>query len=300
VTLEALAHHRGAHYLLIKRNQPGLHAQLAALPWRDVPVAYTKRERGHGRTERRTLKITSVARGLAFPGAAQAIRIVRRRKVKGKWSAETCYAVTSLTATQASPARLAAIIRGHWGSWATLAGPRGRAALGEVIKVADNVRYGVATRPSIRFPVQLTGNESCRLDHPATGLSLGSARFHRLPRFTRAAPAPADRGHGGPHPGGSAADRPPTRLAGAQKRSPDASTICRPLAHQAGADHLMVSCAVMRRGIGSRQRAGRSCGALISMWASPAKAPTPGKPATQPIPRRAAGVSGRPSPPLYD
>jgi predicted transposase YbfD/YdcC len=35
--------------------------------------------------------------------------------VKGKWSAETCYAVTSLTVTQASPARLAAIIRGHWG-----------------------------------------------------------------------------------------------------------------------------------------------------------------------------------------
>lgn len=107
---------RGAHYLLIvKRNQPGLHAQLAALPWRDVPVAYTKRERGHGRTERRTVKITSVARDLAFPGAARAIRIVRRRKVKGKWSAETCYAVTSLTVTQASPARLAAIIRGHWG-----------------------------------------------------------------------------------------------------------------------------------------------------------------------------------------
>jgi hypothetical protein len=116
----------------------------------------------------------------------------------------------------------------------------------------------------------------------------------------RAAPAPADRGHGGPHPGGSATDRPPTRLAGAQKRSPDASTICRPLAHQAGADQLMGSCAVMRCGIGSRQRAGCSCGAPISMQASPAKAPTPGKSATQPIPRRAAGVSGRPSPPLYD
>jgi predicted transposase YbfD/YdcC len=109
-------HQRGAHYLLIvKRNQPGLHAQLAALPWRDVPVAYTKRERGHGRTERRTLKITAVARGLAFPRAAQAIEITRRRKVKGKWSRETCYAVTSLSVTQASPAQLAAIIRGHWG-----------------------------------------------------------------------------------------------------------------------------------------------------------------------------------------
>ena len=56
-----------------------------------------------------------MAAGLAFHRAAQAIKIVRRRKVKGKWSAETCYAVTSLTVTQASPAQLAAIIRGHWG-----------------------------------------------------------------------------------------------------------------------------------------------------------------------------------------
>lgn len=44
---------RGAHYLLIvKRNQPGLHAPLAALPWHDVPKAYDKAERSHGRTER--------------------------------------------------------------------------------------------------------------------------------------------------------------------------------------------------------------------------------------------------------
>jgi predicted transposase YbfD/YdcC len=107
---------RGACYLLIiKRNQPGLHAQLAALPWRDVPKAYDKREHGHGRTERRTLKVTSVAAGLAFPHATQAIQIVRRRKLKGKWSRETCYAVTSLTVTQATCAQLAAIIRGHWG-----------------------------------------------------------------------------------------------------------------------------------------------------------------------------------------
>jgi hypothetical protein len=56
-----------------------------------------------------------VARGLAFPHAAQALQITRRRKVKGKWSRETCYAVTSLTVTQASHAQLAAIIRGHWG-----------------------------------------------------------------------------------------------------------------------------------------------------------------------------------------
>jgi Transposase DDE domain len=57
-----------------------------------------------------------VAAGLAFPHAAQAIQIVRRRRpLNGKkWSTETVYAVTSLTATQASPAQLAAITRGHW------------------------------------------------------------------------------------------------------------------------------------------------------------------------------------------
>ncbi|MGI8446111.1 MAG: ISAs1 family transposase [Streptosporangiaceae bacterium] len=108
---------RGAHYVLtVKRNQPGLFTQLASLPWRQIPVADHSRERGHGRAERRTLKVTAVAAGLAFPHAAQAIQIVRRRKQPGKkkWSSETVYAITSLTATQASPAELAAIIRGHW------------------------------------------------------------------------------------------------------------------------------------------------------------------------------------------
>ena len=98
---------RGAHYVLtVKRNQPGLFAQLAALPWRQVPVAHDARERGHGRDERRVLKVTAVAAGLAFPHAAQAIQIVRRRRISGKkkWSRETVYAITSLTAVQASPA----------------------------------------------------------------------------------------------------------------------------------------------------------------------------------------------------
>ena len=60
------------------------------------------------------MKVTAVAAGLAFPRAAQAIQVVRRRRRRGtkKWSRETVYAITSLTATQASPAGLAAIIPG--------------------------------------------------------------------------------------------------------------------------------------------------------------------------------------------
>src|SRR5207244_2977650 len=103
-----------------KRNQPGLHAQLKALPWREVPIACDTRERGHGRLERRTMKVTAVAAGLDFPHAAQAIQIVRqRRPVRGRngkktSSSETVYAITSLSATHAHPAELADILRGHW------------------------------------------------------------------------------------------------------------------------------------------------------------------------------------------
>jgi predicted transposase YbfD/YdcC len=84
---------RGAYYLLtVKRNQPGLFAQLASLPWRQAPAAHQARGRGDGRDEHRTIKVTAVAAGLAFPHAAQAIQIVRRRKPPGtsKWSRETC------------------------------------------------------------------------------------------------------------------------------------------------------------------------------------------------------------------
>jgi hypothetical protein len=74
--------------------------------------------RGHGRAEWRTLKTAAVAAGIAFPHAAQAIQIRRRRRTLNgstKWSTQTSYAVTSVGAHQATPAQLAAWIRGHWG-----------------------------------------------------------------------------------------------------------------------------------------------------------------------------------------
>jgi predicted transposase YbfD/YdcC len=109
-----------AHYILtVKNNQPSLHAQLKALPWRQVPAGSGAREKGHGRAEWRTLKVTAVAAGIAFPHAAQAIQIRRRRRLNGgtsqRWSTETSYAVTSLAASQAAPAQVAGWIRGHWG-----------------------------------------------------------------------------------------------------------------------------------------------------------------------------------------
>jgi predicted transposase YbfD/YdcC len=107
---------RAAYLLIVKANQPSLHHQLATLPWREVPVADHTRHRGHGRVEVRRLQVTTVA-GLDFPHATQALRITRRvRPLTGRnWRTMTVYAVTSLTAAQASPARLADWVRGHWG-----------------------------------------------------------------------------------------------------------------------------------------------------------------------------------------
>jgi predicted transposase YbfD/YdcC len=105
-----------AYLLIVKGNQPTLHQQLKDLPWRDIPVADHTRDRGHGRAEIRRLQVTTIA-GLDFPHAAQAIRITRRVRplTSRRWRTVTVYAVTSLTAAQASPGRLADWIRGHWG-----------------------------------------------------------------------------------------------------------------------------------------------------------------------------------------
>jgi predicted transposase YbfD/YdcC len=105
-----------ADYLLIvKSNQPTLHARCARLAWHQVPVLDRTRDRAHGRVELRTLKVVSV-RGLGFPHAAQVIQVTRKTRDlhSRRWRTTIVYAVTSLTHAQASPARLADLIRGHW------------------------------------------------------------------------------------------------------------------------------------------------------------------------------------------
>jgi predicted transposase YbfD/YdcC len=102
---------------LVKKNQPSLYAQVKNLPWRSIPASARQHDRGHGREEHRTLKAATVAAGICFPHAAQALCLTRRiRPLSGgkKWRTVTVYAITSLTVTQATPAQLAAWIRGHW------------------------------------------------------------------------------------------------------------------------------------------------------------------------------------------
>ncbi|EST25498.1 hypothetical protein N566_24505 [Streptomycetaceae bacterium MP113-05] len=108
---------RGAHYLaLVKKNHPGLYAQVRKLPWAEIPLDHRTRERAHHREEIRRLKVAAF-RHLDYPGALQAIQIVRwRRELStGKLTIERVYLITSLDVHDATPAQLATWIRGHWG-----------------------------------------------------------------------------------------------------------------------------------------------------------------------------------------
>lgn len=112
-----LIEQRGAHYLFtVKGNQPNLRAQLAALPWQQVPAGKPIHSRGHGRIEKRSIKVVTVATGILFPHAAQAAQITRRtRPINGTtWSTETVYVITSLPARQAQPQQIATRLRCHW------------------------------------------------------------------------------------------------------------------------------------------------------------------------------------------
>jgi predicted transposase YbfD/YdcC len=70
-----------------------------------------------GRGETPVHKVVTIAAGILFPHAAQAVQIIRTRKRKGssrRATRETVYVITSLTAEQAQPAELARYVRGHW------------------------------------------------------------------------------------------------------------------------------------------------------------------------------------------
>jgi predicted transposase YbfD/YdcC len=79
-----------ANLFTVKNNQPGLRRQLKKLPWSKVPVQDET--------------------------ATQALRIRRRRLnlMTGRWSTVTVYALTNLSAGQATPAESADWLRGHW------------------------------------------------------------------------------------------------------------------------------------------------------------------------------------------
>jgi predicted transposase YbfD/YdcC len=118
----------GDYFFTVKDNQPTLKADIAlafapespATEWSPAPDLQQAEtiEKGHGRIETRRLETTaSVTEHLAasWPGLGQVCRLSRERIIRGTESTETVYAITSLTAGEAGPARLLELSREHWG-----------------------------------------------------------------------------------------------------------------------------------------------------------------------------------------
>jgi predicted transposase YbfD/YdcC len=109
----------GHYILVIKGNQPIARAAAAALlrgPDTDwVTTTATEHDRGHGRVERRTIRVAPADDSL-FPGAIQAFRLRRDTGgLDGVWTGkEIVYGITSLPADLAGPAQLNHYQRRHW------------------------------------------------------------------------------------------------------------------------------------------------------------------------------------------
>lgn len=74
--------------------------------------------KGHGRLERRAIRVSADLAGYsAFPGVAQVAEVQTQvtRLSTGEISTRTRYLVTSLSPERASPRRVLALSRGHWG-----------------------------------------------------------------------------------------------------------------------------------------------------------------------------------------
>jgi predicted transposase YbfD/YdcC len=110
-------HNRGAYFVLpVGGNQPGLFDQLDTLPWREAPIGWCTYNRGHGRQEIRTIQVLPAPKGVKFPHVKQVFLIERHfYDLDGDpLSSAAVLGVTSLTATQAGPERLASFTRGEW------------------------------------------------------------------------------------------------------------------------------------------------------------------------------------------
>jgi predicted transposase YbfD/YdcC len=110
-------HRRDAFYVFpVGGNQPGLFDQLDNLAWTQVPIGWTTYDRGHGRTEIRTIQVMPAPPGTRFPHVRQVFLIERHvYDLEGKpLSNVAVLGVTNLTAKLAGPRRLAELVRGEW------------------------------------------------------------------------------------------------------------------------------------------------------------------------------------------
>ncbi len=119
---QAIVDAGGDSLMVVKENQPTLHADIA-LAFADpallvgTSTSATTQDRGHGRLERRTLTLTTaLADYLAWPNHQQVFHAIRTRTNlrTGEVSSETVYGITSLPPTRADAAFVLDRLRSHW------------------------------------------------------------------------------------------------------------------------------------------------------------------------------------------
>jgi len=153
---------------LVKANQPTLLDSCQRLPWHRVRELDRTRDRGHGRVELRTLKTVTVHH-FGFPHAAQVLRVTRKTRDLAartrRFRTVTVYGITSLSFAQASPARLADLLRGHW-----------------TIEALHHVRDATFAEDASQVRTGAAPNAMAALRNLVIGCSAGRARSTSPPR----------------------------------------------------------------------------------------------------------------------
>jgi len=184
---------RGGHYLLVvKDNQERLRAELVAYfaDPRAIARGAETIDRRRGRVETRTLHASArlsayLTTYFAFPRLGQVARLVRTTHDRRGTQRETSYLITSLTPRQADPARLLALIRGHWSiesrHWVrdvTFGEDRSRLRSGHAPQVMAALRNLALTLIRRTGTTEIAAYRRHLAAHPAKALRLLLSRTH--------------------------------------------------------------------------------------------------------------------------
>ena len=118
---QAIVDGGGDYVMIVKENQPQLHADIELVftlpPAGDQQPRARTVDIGHGRIEQRNITTSAALVGHNdWPGWAQVFEIGRHviTKKTGEERVEVVYGVTSLRPERVSPGQLLAFVRGHW------------------------------------------------------------------------------------------------------------------------------------------------------------------------------------------
>lgn len=104
----------------MKDNQPSVAERIVDQRWWSRRADHVEKDRGHGRTEKRSLRVCTVPADAplpGFPSARQMITITRERfTLNGVLlgQPDVAFAITNLSRQEAGPRDLARMLRGHW------------------------------------------------------------------------------------------------------------------------------------------------------------------------------------------